>query len=473
MKLKLFRINNKGLNSPSYKTIAKSNTQLNVNISTKNSLKKIKIVKFNKLSRIYNKKSLSKSNDEIFDIKENKLQYDLDSFKNTYYKYNQNFNKNKNKIAQSDFSYQKFIKNYNLLKNHRLFSRNEMLNEIKELYNKNNISLPILQDNNSTKNLFKKNLLLTTDLKNSIINNLFSEHSNNKSLLFLKKIENNLLKNDIKKIKSNIKGINENFEKIVNRKSKIIEAMIRNKNFLINKEKIEKSKNDINKINDTLNNIEGIDSFFDMDNQDYLKYLKGNISNNISKYTTKDKTGFYLYKDKIVENKINPNKTVIIEDNKSNSFFNIVQKKENMYINNINGSDGPVKNEISLNKESTNDIKNQKINNYNNLSNIENLYNKIKDIEDLKKGNKLIKSYLSAEKYKEGINISPFNFIYNYQNARKNILTKKIYKTYSKLKLRIGLNIRNKKYIENKEKENEIKLKNIDDKMIELVKKLN
>ena len=50
--------------------------------------------------------------------------------------------------------------------------------------------------------------------------------------------------------------------------------------------------NDINKISDTLNNMEDIDFFFESSNQDYIKYLKGDISKNISKYSTKDKTGF-------------------------------------------------------------------------------------------------------------------------------------------------------------------------------------
>ena len=53
---------------------------------------------------------------------------------------------------------------------------------------------------------------------------------------------------------------------------------------------LEKSKKEINKINDTINNIEDIDFFFESGNKNYIKYLKGEISKNISKYYTNNKT---------------------------------------------------------------------------------------------------------------------------------------------------------------------------------------
>ena len=494
MKIKLVRIN-KNAHSPSYKDIIRSKmtqNQINSNLSIKNAIEKIKKVKLNYLTRMKPKESLSKSNDEILDTKRAKLISNLDTFQQTFYDFNKNLKKNKDKNSTKNFT-SDFTKKYDLIKNNKLFSRKEMLNEIKDMYNKKDISLPLLQNQNGAKNLFTKNLLLlnSNDIKTSLANNFLGERSNNKSILYFKRMEDNIMKVGIKKIHHELKGINDEIEEMLKSKSQTIDIILKNRNSKVNQEKIdiEKSMNDINKINDTLNNMEDIDFFFESSNQDYIKYLKGDTSKNISKYSTKDKTGFSLFKGEIYKNKINPNKNEAVKNNTSKSFFAADKKSDNTNLKNIyniknknrrscfnikyNEFNNTFQNDMNKtkNKNKTHIIKKIKI--YNNSeTKIENLYNKIKDIDDLKRSSIIIKNSFPNKKFTEQINIFPINLYHNYQNTRKNILRNNMYKTYSKLKYKTGVDMKENEYIELKEKENEMKLKTMEEKLGELVGKL-
>ena len=496
MKIKLVRIN-KNAHSPSYKDIIRSKmtqNQINSNLSIKNAIEKIKKVKLNYLTRMKPKESLSKSNDEILDTKRAKLISNIDTFQQTFYDFNKNLKKNKDKSSIKNFT-SDFTKKYDLIKNNKLFSRKEMLNEIKDMYNKKHISLPLLQNKKETKNLFTKNLLLlnNNDIKTSITNNFLGERSNNKSILYFKRMEDNIMKVGIKNIHHELKGINDEIEQMLKRKSQTIDVVLKNRNSLVNQEKIEieKSVNDINKISDTLNNMEDIDFFFESSNQDYIKYLKGDTSKNISKYSTKDNTGFSLFKGENYTNKISPNKNEAVKNNTSKSFFTAEKKSDNMDINNIsnvknknrrscfniryNEFNNTFQNDMNKtknsNKTKTHIIKKIKI--YNNSeTKIENLYNKIKDIDDLKRSTIIIKNSFPNKKFNDQINIFPINLYHNYQNTRKNILRNNLYKTYSKLKYKTGVDKKENEYIELKEKENEMKLKTMEEKLGEFVGKL-
>ena len=147
MKIKLVRIN-KNTHFPSYKDIIRSKmtqNQINSNLSIKHAIEKIKKVKLNYLTRMKPKESLSKSNDEILDTKRAKLISNIDTFQQTFYDFNKNLKKNKDKSSIKNFT-SDFTKKYDLIKNNKLFSRKEMLNEIKDMYNKKHISLPLLQN---------------------------------------------------------------------------------------------------------------------------------------------------------------------------------------------------------------------------------------------------------------------------------------------------------------------------------------
>ena len=494
MKIKLVRIN-KNTHSPSYKDIIRSkmtHNQINSNLSIKHAIEKIKKVKLNYLTRMKPKESLSKSNDEILDTKRAKLISNLDSFQQIFYDFNRNLKENKDKSSTKNFT-SDFTKKYDLIKNNKLFSRKEMINEIKDMYNKKDISLPLLQNKSETKNLFTKNLLLlnSNDIKTSITHNFLGERSNNKSILYFKKMEDNIMKVGIKKIHHELKGINDQIEQMLKAKSQTIDVELKNRKSIVSKEKIEieKSVNDINKISDTLNNIEDIDFFFESSNQDYIKYLKGDISKNISKYSTKDKTGFSLFEDENYKNKINPNKSDAIKNNTSKSFFASENKNNNMNINNItniknknrrscfniryNEFNNTFHNNINKTKNKTKTHIIKKIKIYNNSeTKIENLYNKIKDIDDLKRSSIIIKNSFPNNKFNDQINIFPIILYHNYQNTRKNILRNNCYKIYSKLKYKTGVDMKEYEFIELKEKENERKLKTMEEKLGELVGKL-
>ena len=461
---------------------------MNSNLSIKNSLQKIKKIKLNYLSNIKPKESLSKSIDELIDTKRAKLKYKLNSFQKTFYDFNKKIKRTNDKININHYN-NNFSKEYNIIKNNNnFFSRQEMLEEIKELYNKKNISLPLLQNKNDTKNLFKKNLLLSTEneAKNSIEYNLYDNRSNDKSIIYFKKIEDIIHKDPFEKMNPEMKKINEELEQIMKDKSEEIKVDIKNRQSILNDEYISKYNNEINKLNDLTNNIEDIDFFFESNTPDYIKYLKGDTSKTISKYSTKDKTGFSLYKNNNMKkiNKSDVNNTNSI----SKYFYKDEEKNENASLNNdININKKNITNKTRLSCfnidyksfktifQNKNVTRNKsvfipKINLY--KESVENLYNKIKDSEDYKNNNKLIKSYLPEKKYKEGIKIFPINLYKSYKITRNCFLKNNFCKKNYKLKFKTGVEIKDNENIEMKEKENELKLKSIDEKMEELLSKL-
>ena len=269
-------------------------------------------------------------------------------------------------------------------------------------------------------------------------------------------------------------------------KSEEIKVDIKNRQSILNDEYISKYNNEINKLNDLTNTIEDIDFFFESNTPDYIKYLKGDISKTISKYSTKDKTGFSLYKNNNMKkiNKSDVNNTNSI----SKSFYKNEEKNENASLNNdININKKNITNKTRLSCfnidyksfktifQNKNVTRNKsvfipKINLY--KESVENLYNKIKDSEDYKNNNKLIKSYLPEKKYKEGIKIFPINLYKSYKITRNCFLKNNFCKKNYKLKFKTGVEIKDNENIEMKEKENELKLKNIDEKMEELLSKL-
>ena len=191
MKIKIIR-QKKNLNLPNYIDIIKSRLtqkQINANPELKNSLDKTKNIKFNFLFNERTKFSSPKENissDSLIDNKKKKIILNLGTFQKSFYDFNKKFKKVKLKIEQNAVN-NKFSKVYKGIKNNKIFMRKEMLNEIKTLYKKKNVSLPLLQNSTETKNLFNQNLLLLSQnqLKKSITHNFFNEKNNKKSISFL------------------------------------------------------------------------------------------------------------------------------------------------------------------------------------------------------------------------------------------------------------------------------------------------
>lgn len=272
--------------------------ELIANPAINNSINNTKILKFNCLSKIKPNKSLSNKNDISADLilnpKQAKLKSNLESFNKIYNNFNKNFiiRKNRRKSKEQELN-ANLRKIYDSLKENISFSRNQMLEEIREKYSKNNkfkrniysgISLPIIENKINFKNLFKKNILLSldSDIKKSILYNLFDENNNSKSISFFKKIENNLDKELYGKNDAYFKEKEKETQKEKEENSLLIKSVIK-KSIFDDEQSIDKSMIEINQIHDTLNNIEDIDFFYEANNKDYLKYLKGELSKDISK----------------------------------------------------------------------------------------------------------------------------------------------------------------------------------------------
>ena len=236
--------------------------ELIANPAINNSINNTKILKFNCLSKIKPNKSLSNKNDISADLilnpKQAKLKSNLESFNKIYNNFNKNFiiRKNRRKSKEQELN-ANLRKIYDSLKENISFSRNQMLEEIREKYSKNNI-------------------------KKSILYNLFDENNNSKSISFFKKIENNLDKELYGKNDAYFKEKEKETQKEKEENSLLIKSVIK-KSIFDDEQSIDKSMIEINQIHDTLNNIEDIDFFYEANNKDYLKYLKGELSKDISK----------------------------------------------------------------------------------------------------------------------------------------------------------------------------------------------
>ena len=493
MKQKVIKLTKKP-KLPTYKDIIKSKMsykEINENSSIKNSIQKIKKIKFNYLSNHNTKVSFSKSNelpsDLLLDTKKAKIQSNLNEFTKTFYNFNKKLKINKIKGRRNTID-ANFSEEYKLIKNHELFQREKMLNEIKDSYNKKNISLPLIEDKNDTKNLFKLNLILISpsNLQKAIRNNAFDERNNNKSISYFQKIENNLIKNKNKIFNPYLQDINEEIEQIMKDKSENTKIDLKRRNTIVNRDNLEKSKKEINKINDTLNNLEDIDFFFESNNENYLKYLKGDTSKNISKYSTKDKTGFALFRNNCLKKKNSPlqninyntsksfhsvqekNESFKSNINKSQSYINLINNKRKTFINFKMSDFNSTYHKVLEGNKNTKLIKKIKLNNKNisyqknAITNLESLYNEIKNSDDLKKNNVLIKNFLAYKNYNKEIKIEPSDIYYIYQNARNNILKKTFYTTNTKLKYEEGFNIKKSRIIEKIENICESKIKNLD-----------
>ena len=449
------------------------------NTSIKNSIEKRKKIKLNYLTNLKPKESLSKSNDELLDTKIMKLKANLDSFQKAFYDFNKNFKKTLNKIRNNNF-HNNFSKYYNKIKNHNLFKRKELLDDIKQQYNKKNMSLPVLQNKGGTKNLFTKNLILSggKDIRKFISNNFLNESSKNKSILYFKKIEDNIHRDYLKRINPDFKEVKDENEQMKKDESDLIKVNFKKRYSIVNDEYLTKSMNDINKISDTLNNIQDIDFFFESDNQNYFKYLKGDTSKNNSNYSTKDKNDCPLFRLVNVRNEINKNKKEINKNKRYKSFSipepkkGIVTRNRKSYFNLNSSIFNTFKKDMNRNK--TLIIKKIKANNCkNSVINIEKLYNKIKDSNDLEKSNKLIENYLSNKKYNNAIKIFPIDLYKHYKVTRNRILKSNFYKRNTKLKYKSGLRIKKNENVLREERWNELRVKSMDDKMEELIGKFN
>ena len=332
----------------------------------KNIVKKIKKIKINSLTG--QKPNLTPIKD-IKDEKQKNLINNINSFRKIIYDYNKNQKvpkKNEVKVYKGQKNYD-FSKLYKQVKKSNNLEQKEMLEEIKQLYNKNNISLPYIE-----KNMFKDNLLLINEnkIKNSIEFKLTTEKSNKNSLSYLTSIQ---------------KSINN---KIIGKEKKIQFPKIKEslgKDVLITRNEIKEDKNifsknpkdDITSIKETINDMNDIDYFFDSNNKQYFNYLKDPESIKNSRNSS------------LINNSIKENK----EDNAIDIFKLKVKKTKN-------------NDKISYSKPISGVNNNSQINiynlNYNSLNKKTKLLNKNYSMDNIKENKiknliKLKKIYLNGK----------------------------------------------------------------------------
>ena len=242
-----------------------SSDEIDNNPVIKNIIKRIKKVKINSLN--VQKPNLTPIKD-IKDEKQLNFINNINSFHQIIYDYNKKQKvpkktDDKPYIGQKNYDFSKL---YNQVKERNNLEQKEMLEEIKRMYNNNNISLPSIEKSN----LFKDNLLLINEknIKNSIEFKLTTEKSNNNSLSYLKAIQKN--------INNQILGKDQKIQFPKIKKQLAKDILITRKN-LIKKEYnpySQEPQDYITSIKETINDMDDIDYFFESNNQQYFNYLK-------------------------------------------------------------------------------------------------------------------------------------------------------------------------------------------------------
>lgn len=383
-------------------------------------LRRNKKIRFNLLtSNDYKVKSISVNNDKKQHLIDN-----INSFRKIYFNYNKSVKYSLDEMNNMSKENREFTQRYNQMKRLRMPNR-LLFSDIKGEYEKQNYVLPKLEENN---NLFKQNLLLSnndTDLQKFIRYGYGTSKSNNKSLSFLRKMDNEL--NDDLKDESQIFAMNfANNPNIIFR---------RRRNYMRISKSVLKEwmtyKKDIRRVQKTIDSLQDIDYFFNSDNKDYLDTLRyfdsGNTSANYSTSLGNNNSSVF---DKL--NRVN-NKTKRLSlrnISKYTSDENDKTKNRNSRffgastINNFSGSNSLENKSLAkLIKKPKKKKKIQKkyITRKNYKKTLETLYNKIITSDDSSIFDKKIKNYLKFRRYQLEPKITRENICNNVEQLREKI----------------------------------------------------
>ena len=245
-----------------------------------------------------------------------------------------------------------FSNNYKKVKEKYGDKKKQFFADIKETYEKKNYYVPPLVGNK--KNLFNGSILLANDneLQNFILYDFGSEKSNTKSLLFLKKIQNEI--NDKRNLKdgktifvtsnTQLKDHNGRYDKIIRDKIK----------------EIKNSKSEIKKTRKTIDLIDDIDFFFNSDNRQYLNKLKYEYSRESSaKISTRVNSAMGLFENNQFINNLykyqnhNTVKNDSMNNNNNIIHININTSIDNLNLNSLNTENTNITNNINNNTETT------------------------------------------------------------------------------------------------------------------------
>ena len=421
----------------------------------------------------------------------------INKFKKIYFDYFKNFRYSMEEITALIKENNNFIKKYREIEEKSADKNRSKFDDIKRIYDKNNYNLPKIDGN---KNLFGGSLLLSdneNDLKKYIIYGVGSETSNQKSIQYLNKVNNDINERtneeleDLKLQKKLMsKKERENFRR---RLGGIVPSTVLAYYKILNQQKKEiiECKKDIKKLKSTINSIPEIDYFFEVDNKLYLDSLKFFDSR---KSSANFSTGVYMDKTTRNDHSIstfcskkelggtNPPKMKIIS--------RITYNKDSKKINNKRVSFNPnITSEISSpnpNISSSKDVKkteNQifgyafkkrqnvvKVNSdmLNKRKLLESIYNKISVSTDNIKNNKSIQKYLSLKKCSDLPKITPYNISHNVNSIREFLSDGKMMKKAIYLRRNMDYNESNIDKISQKENTTIKSINDLEEKIIKV-----
>ena len=365
----------------------------------------------------------------------------LNTFGKVYSNYYKNQKYSMDEINNLSKENSLFIKNYHELEKKIDLKDNKKFEEIKKEYEKKNYNLPTIDGN---KNLFGGSLLLSnseTDLKKYIIYGVGSQRSNDKSIKYLNKINEDINKKTKKgkKIRSPFKLL-QSFRRGDEEAQSPFYAHYK----ILNKKlkEIMDYQKDIYNIKNTIESIPEIDYFFDVDNKRYLNSLKfldsrkssANFSTgvNLERINGNINSSFCSRKDFNASNISSiPDETRVTysKDLKGkisrvgfnlNTMVSFLEKQKNK------GNDKS-QNEIPtfthIIKKPKKEIKIPVVKIYKNdqKKSLENLYNEVSKSYNTIILNKKIEKYLKLRKYEILPKIAPSNLCHNIENVREKI----------------------------------------------------
>ena len=390
--------------------------------------------------------------------KKQRLINSIDTFRKIYCDYNKNVKISSGEINNLSKESNKFINNYNniMLKT----SKKNLFLDVKAEYDKQNYNLPDLYDG---KNIFQSSLLLSnrdTEIKKYIIYGYGNKASNEKTITFLKKMDEGLDNFDNKRDLDQKRNYNSSFK--IKHKLKKINRKYNTPISLYTYHKIPKEtlkdiltyKKDIKKLERTINSIQDIDFFFNSDNKDYLETLKyfhsRNTSANFSTSLGNNNSTFFDKKNTSNLSSFLNFKNIskyTFDEKGSNSNKNERKKIQlNIGANTANFFSGnnSIENNSSIKLVSAPKkkklIKKKHIskNNANYRKNLEDLYDKIANANDTMTYDKKIKSFLNIKEYKITPKTTKYNICSNMEELREKFLRDKSIKKVIDFRKNLG-----------------------------------
>ena len=414
----------------------------------------------------------------------------INSFRKSYFNYFKNYKYSMDEITNLQKENSLFIKKYHQLEEKSPTRNQDKFEEIKKAYEKKNYNLPTIEGN---KNLFGGSLLLSnneTDLKKYIMYGVGSQNSNQKSISYLNKVNEDINEKTQRRKRTKIPTVLKN---ILSRRGGVVVPSPLYAYYKISNDNIKEIldyKNDIKNLKKTMDAIPEIDYFFDADNKKYLDSLKffdsrkssANFSTgaNLDRTSANINSSFCSRKDfngtnspilrnitRITyngdSNDRTRNKRVSFNQNTMGSFL---EKQKNNKNQNKSNEIPTMTHVIKKPKKKKRLSVVKSVKNHKKL--LEPLYRQVSTSFDIAPFHKKIENYLKLRKYEILPKISPYYICNNVENIRDQICKDKTMRKVIELRKNLGDNQEN---IDNMNRNEDLagrSMNEMEDKMIKI-----